>query len=85
MVEQTHDPELIQKLRGGAKRIDLTDETGAVIGHYLPHSEYVRLGGVERARLREEAIAEMKRGECVTAEEVLHRLDRIKKFVKSQR
>ena len=85
MVQQTFDPELKQKLHGGAERVHLTDETGAVVGHYLPHSEFVMLGATDRASLREEAIAEMNRGESIPAEEVLRSLRNIRKFIESQR
>jgi hypothetical protein len=37
------DAELRAKLQGGLAGLDVMDEAGNVVGHYLPHDQYVSL------------------------------------------
>ena len=85
MVQQILDPVLLEKLHGGTERVDLTDDQGAVVGHYLPHSVYVEMGGIDRVALRDEALAEFHRGETVSSDEMLKRIENIKKYFESQK
>lgn len=55
------DAELRAKLNGGNTGVELTDEAGNVVGHYLPHDAMARLVESLFPPLTKEQIAEARR------------------------
>jgi hypothetical protein len=82
------DAELLGKLLGGEKTVEVCDEGGRVMGRYLPESDYLRLLAQNETFRplseddRREAIEAMKAGKCKTTEELRADLANIREFWK---
>ena len=77
------DAELRAKLHGGESCVDMFDEAGKPVGHFLPHGLYMQLMIAELAREPTEAELEAGRLEIqrtggTTTEHVLARLEQVR-------
>lgn len=84
------DADLRAKLRGGQTWVEVHDEAGNVVGHYLPRDEYLRLVyAVEKAAVSDEELAEARRdireNGGVTTAEILARLDQVRRDLEGRR
>jgi hypothetical protein len=84
------DSDQLQKLEGGQRAADVCDDTGRVLGRFVPQDEYVRMMyEIERAQPSDADARQLGRedfaaGRCVTTEELLRGLDEIDRtFVKA--
>jgi hypothetical protein len=82
------DRELIAKLKEATKSVEIADEDGTVIGSFVPNEAYERIMAfILRPSTDQElteARAEMLRGGGVSAQELLARLDDVKKQYESR-
>ena len=79
------DRELIEKLQGGAKHVEVFDADGKLLGRYIPQDEYekrmVEFGIFPEfnEEIRRQGIEDFKAGRCVTTEELLASLEGIRR------
>lgn len=78
------DADQLQSLDGGKKSADVCDETGRVLGLFLPQDEYIRLlYQIEVSRpadleARRKAREDLAAGRCKTTEQILEGFARIR-------
>lgn len=75
------DKELIKKLQGGTKHVEVFDANGKLLGRYIPQSFYEKLltdfdvlPEVDR-EIRRKAIEDHRAGRCVTTDQLLAKLE----------
>lgn len=77
------DAELRARLRTDCEQVEFTDESGIVIGHWVPHDRYMAMLDAWLPPItpeeRAEAIQEMRDGKCLTTAEVLEGIERAKR------
>jgi DNA-binding IclR family transcriptional regulator len=79
------DQELIEKLQGGTKHVEVFDANGKLLGRYLPQDEYERrmieCGFFPEfdEEIRRQGIEDYKAGRGVTTEELLASLEEIRR------
>ena len=79
------DRELIEKLQGGAKHVEVFDADGKLLGRYIPQDEYekrmVEFGIFPEfnEEIRRQGIEDYKAGRCVTTEQLLANLEEIRR------
>lgn len=75
------DRELIEKLQGGTKHVEVFDADGKLLGRYLPQAVYEKLLSdfdivpEFNEDIRRQAIEDHKAGRCVTTEQLLEKLE----------
>ena len=77
------DTELLQKLDGGNKSVDVCDATGQVLGRYMPEDDYRRLitdwaFAIPSAEAREAARKELETGGGFSTTEIAERFAQIR-------
>ena len=77
------DTELLQKLDGGNKSVDVCDASGRVLGYYFPHDDYQRLiydwaFAVPSAEARQSAREELEAGGGFSTTEIAERFAQIR-------
>lgn len=84
MIKIVGDRSLIEKLNGGTEHIEIFDGEGKLLGRYIPQDEYekrmVEYGNFPEfnEEIRRQGIEDYKAGRCVTTEELLAGLEKIR-------